>query len=455
MSKTNIDKNKFDKFVKDFREEYEKKHGQFLLFDLAHANENANTRVLLYLLKDKGFLDSFIERVGLPKLKDMDNVFFTISDQKNAIGNKRNGFIDLFIEYDGVKVIIENKIFGAGDTKYQLARYIATSSGISEENFERWKKTPEPFVAPNTHVVYLTADGSKEPSEDSLPINIKKQIEERYYPINYTDDILPWLEEDVLPKIPYGEDGGMMIAGIRQYIAFLKQLLANEESNVIDTYVKDIQKMDPEKYNILLDVIKYLDEIEKQQRKLSEDQENIVPANILASLRKQLGICAEAIFSGDVEGEWILHFTPSFIILYKKSWAALDSRKYSIPSLYLYAGSTDYFLKNTFFNTLKLGVDHLSPSMKVKYPNLKFGNHDKNVAFELLENPGCIKSDINRQAARKEFYKKILEKVQPVICAVDNEIVAALQTSGIPITPDKILAKAVTAYQKGLLNPQD
>lgn len=461
MSNTKITKEELVKktndLVEKFREEYEKKHGKFLLFELAHANENANTRVLLYLLKDKGFLDSFIERVGLPKLRHKDNVSFIISDQKNAIGNKGKGFIDLFIKYDDVKVIIENKIFGAGDTRYQLARYIATLSNIDEKDFESWRKQPAPNVDPNTHVVYLTADRSKEPSDDSLPENVKKQIEARYYPINYSDDILPWLEEDVLPKIPYGEDGGMTIAGMRQYIAFLKQLLSNEKkSDVIDKYVKDIHEEDSKKYKILQDAIKYLDKIEKQQRKQSEDQENIIPDNILASLRKQLGNCAEAIFSGDVEGEWVLHFTPSFILLYKKSWAALDTRKYSIPSLYLYAGSTDYFLKNKCLSTLTLGVDHLSPSMKVKFLDLKFGNHDKSVAFELLKKPYNIKcSDINNQDARKDFYKDVVKKVQPVVEAIDNDVVSALLASDTPVTPDKILEEVVTAYQEGSLNPQD
>ncbi len=421
--------------VDEFCKEYESRNGKFLLFDLANANENANTKVLKFLLQysTQQFLNSFLNRIGLPK----PNGPVSITDQEKAIGPTTTGFIDLYIQYGDVHIIIENKIYGAGDTEKQLARYIATVNGVSNKDFDVWYANPS--VCKNTHVVYLTADGTKEPSDDSLPEELKSLI--TYYAINYNDDILPWLEEDVMPNIPYADDG-MMIAGVRQYIAFLKQLLTSESSDVVNAFVEWLNGNDVDNYYSLLGVI---------NPKIKYE-----PENVIKSLRKQLGARAEAIFSGDVEGEWVLHFTPSFILLYKKSWAALDTRKYSIPSLYLYAGSTDYFLKNKCLSTLTLGVDHLSPSMKVKFPDLKFGNHDKSVAFELIKNPDSIPcSDINNQDARKDFYKKVVKKVQPVVKAIDNDVVSALLASDTPVTPDKILEEVVTAYQEGSLNPQD
>ena len=421
--------------VDEFCKEYESRNGKFLLFDLANANENANTKVLKFLLQysTQQFLNSFLNRIGLPK----PNGPVSITDQEKAIGPTTTGFIDLYIQYGDVHIIIENKIYGAGDTERQLARYIATVNGVSNKDFDVWYANPS--VCKNTHVVYLTADGTKEPSDDSLPEELKSLI--TYYAINYNDDILPWLEEDVMPNIPYADDG-MMIAGVRQYIAFLKQLLTSESSDVVNAFVERLNGNDVDNYYSLLGAI---------NPKIKYE-----PENVIKSLRKQLGARAEAIFSGDVEGEWVLHFTPSFILLYKKSWAALDTRKYSIPSLYLYAGSTDYFLKNKCLSTLTLGVDHLSPSMKVEFPDLKFGNHDKSVAFELIKNPDSIPcSDINNQDARKDFYKEVVKKVQSVVEAIDNDVVSALLASGTPVTPDKILKKVVKAYQEGSLNPQD
>lgn len=434
-----------DNLVKEFYKEYESKNGKFLLFDLANANENANTKVLKYLLQYNNyqFLYSFLERVGLPQPNNDSNV--NITDQRKALGPKGTGFIYLYIQYkykdDDVHIIIENKIYGAGDTEKQLARYIATVNGVSNKVFDVWYANP--YVCKNTHVVYLTADGTKEPSDDSLPEELKSLI--TYYAINYNDDILPWLEEDVMPNIPYADDG-MMIAGMQQYIAFLKQSSSDDLSKVVGEFVKNMSGTDVEKYTSLLQLIKDNsgkdnDNVMKSLRKqLNSSKDN---DNVIKSLRKQLGARAEAIFSGDVEGEWVLHFTPSFILLYKKSWAALDTRKYSIPSLYLYAGSTDYFLKNKCLSTLTLGVDHLSPSMKVKFLDLKFGNHDKSVAFELIKNPDSITcSDINNQDARKEFYKTIISNIQNVVDVIDN-VVVKMRNANTTIKPDTILDNVV------------
>ena len=423
-----------DNLVVEFYKEYESKKGKFLLFDLANANENANTKVLKYLLQYNNcqFLNSFLNRVGLPIPKG-SNV--TITDQKNAIGLKATGFIDLYIQYDESYIIIENKIYGAGDTKRQLARYIATVNCVSDEDFDKWYDTPSDCK--NIHVVYLTANGTKEPSTDSLPKKLEKSI--NYYPINYNDDILPWLEEDVMPNITYADDG-MMIAGMQQYIAFLKQLLSDESSKVVAEFVKSLSGSDVQRYDSLLKLIK---------NNSGKAHDNFV----MKSLRKQLGAHAEAIFSGDVEGDWVLHFTPSFIILYKKSWAALDTRKYSIPSLYLYAGNTKHFLKKSKLEKLTLGIDHLSPITKEhyhNYQNLKFATTGKNVAITLLDKPELRKnkcSNVNNQSARKEFYIEILKKISTKINEIDD-VVVKMRNENTPITPDMILENVVNEPQR-------
>ena len=411
-----------DNLLSEFYQEYERENNRFLLFDLANANENANTKVLKHLLEyNKGqFLTSFLERVGLP----MPNGSVRIKEQEKAIGNKETGFIDLYLEYDKTYVIIENKIYGAGDTDKQLARYIATVNGVKKENFDNWYAQPSIYKDKDIRVVYLTADGTNEPSKDSLPANLKEEVE--YYAINYKDDILPWLEEAVLPQLPYGTDG-LMIAGVLQYIAFLKQLLADESSDVVNKFIDGLQGTDAEKYNQLLKAVK--------------GNNRSVPENVQKSLRKQLGACAEAIFSADVQGEWVLHFTPSFIILYKKSWAALDTRKYSIPSLHINVGNTNAFMRNKYFNNISLVVDHLSPAAKGTYQKLTFGNHDKNTAFSLLTDASTIIcDDINDKAARKIFYEKVIAAIDPQVKTIDN-VVAQLQ--GTAVKPDIILEKIV------------
>ena len=190
--------------LEEFYKEYESKNGKFLLFDLANANENANTKVLKYLLQfnNHQFLNSFLIRIGLPT--PMGTV--TVKDQEKSIGSEKTGFIDLYIQFDDVHIIIENKIYGAADTGKQLARYIATINDIGSKDFDTWYANPS--VTNNTYVVYLTSDGMKEPTDDSLPKALREKV--NYYPMSYADDILPWLEEEVMPNLPYLEDGIMI-----------------------------------------------------------------------------------------------------------------------------------------------------------------------------------------------------------------------------------------------------
>ena len=416
-----------ENLLSEFYKEYESKNNRFLLFDLANANENANTKVLKNLLQynNHQFLPSFLKKVGLPAISDFSTI--QVTDQKKAIGPKDTGFIDLYIEYDGLSVIIENKIYGAGDTDKQLARYIATVNEVKNVDIDTWYNNPT--VNKETHVVYLTADGTKEPSDDSLPENIKKKI--TYYAINYTDDILPWLKEDVLPNLSYGADG-IMIAGMLQYIAFLEQMLSNESSGVVDKFVKNLNLQGTD------DVVKY----KTLLTAIGENENDKVPENVKKSLRKQLEARAEAIFSGDVDGEWVLHFTPTFILLYKKSWAALDTRKYSIPSLNIYAGSTKYFLDNGCFNKMVLDVDHLSPAMKGNYSGITFGNHDKTANFNLPDS-NIERHNVNDPNARKEFYKRVIQQLQPIVNQID-QVVANLQSSGKKIAPNDILDRILS-----------
>ncbi len=401
--------NSTSNLVADFHKEYESKNGKFLLFDLANANENANTKVLKYLLEYNNFqfLESFLNRMGLPAPQGA----VKIKEQEAAIGPKDTGFLDLYLQYDDKYIIIENKIYGAADTEQQLARYIATVNGIKAQEFNTWYANP--VVTKDTYVVYLTADGSKKPTEDSLPAALQESV--KYCAINYADDILPWLEEYVMPNVPYAEDG-MMIAGLQQYIAFLKQLLADEESDVVKAFVESLAGNDDTvKYDALLNAF--------------DDENNMdVPENVRKSLRKELEKRAVAIFSGDVDGEWELHFTPSFIFLYKKLWAAMDTRKYSIPSLSL-VGLTKEFMDTGMFKTFSAKVDHLPAGTLDQYHKIKAENHGKTAVFDLSGNVCGIKCKVNDKAARKKFYEDIIIACEDVISQLDKAVTGVINST--------------------------
>ena len=292
--------------LEDLKTIYEGEQNQhpFLLVDLAGGNENLHTNVLSAVLNFKRnmFLESFLERV-VPIGVSGGVKAVSVKTQKQALGlnGNKSGFIDLFIECKNSrtgamhKIVIENKINGAGDTEKQMIRYIASIKGnhiddISE--FSNWvaKIKPENQNDLNTikeecrncHFVYLSLDGT-DPGEDSLPSCLYENNPViNYYKINYQDDILPWLKEDVLEECPYS-DNGITIAGLQQYIASLERLVQSnvQVSSVVQTYVDGINGDDSKKYNRILKDMKSLRETKTQEdnmnlwRELKQAAENI------------------------------------------------------------------------------------------------------------------------------------------------------------------------------------
>ena len=126
-----------DDLINEYKKENLNRKYPFLLFELANAKENDHTRVLQSILEYNNyqFLQSFLSLLGFPVNKGGER----ISGQKHAI----KGFIDLYIEYkseseNDIKVIIENKIYGAGDTEKQLTRYVASALDIKKTDFDKF-----------------------------------------------------------------------------------------------------------------------------------------------------------------------------------------------------------------------------------------------------------------------------------------------------------------------------
>lgn len=458
--------------IKNYNGEYNKKEHPFLLFDLAHVNENDHTRVLMGILefKDSMFLPSFLQMIGAPAISKIE---MPPTDQRKAIGNKGTGFIDLYFEYKSgendattEKVIIENKIYDAGDSERQLARYIATAinAEMTSDEFDRiwgeWEKGEnyETVFAEkdfsHIHLVYLTSDGLKKPEKESLPGFFRNNEDKddkdnsidaqhiKYYPINYIENILPWLENDVLPNMPYSDDG-IAIAGIRQYVASLKAIFCGRgDSKVISDFVDKIKdKTARDKYYELMSVMS----IVKSLTAKKEDSKNEKESGIMKEFEKEginiedlqiqplvrdLRATATNIFSKDGNGlgeDWKLYFTPSAIFLYRQKWADLDTRKYSIPSIY-FVTSTYNFLnaKNGDDNVVKwkLQVDHLDyrkGEENIKDP-FKIGNHNKTAFYEIPSFKFGF--DVNDTDSRKGYYGCVLNKLElgSYISLLDNVV---------------------------------
>ena len=188
----------------------------FNVVDELRANENAHTRVLIKLLSytKKGeypFLKTFFERIR-NKCEDF-NVHINNPQIKFNSDN-----IDGLIEdaWGAYSIIIENKIHFAADQDRQIERYFNIVKDRHKINGK------------HIYVIYLTLNGLKEVSSTSLPNSLKEELGKRFITMNYRDDILPWLEREVLPEIKITEK--LLEYGISQYIDHLKGKLDIRES---------------------------------------------------------------------------------------------------------------------------------------------------------------------------------------------------------------------------------
>ena len=187
------------------------------VIDELHANENAHSRILNKLLSyPKGseypILQSFVR-----KLHNWDK---EIVINTPSFSNELERIDCLIEEKNKYAIIIENKIHDAADQQNQLEKYLDKVRTHDIPNEHIW-------------VVYLTRDGRKVPESYSLTEKAKKIVGNRYTPLNYRFDILPWLREDVLPSCMIKEE--WLISAIKQYIDHLEGMFQ--------------ERKDDEKYN--------------------------------------------------------------------------------------------------------------------------------------------------------------------------------------------------------------
>lgn len=250
-------------YVELREKELQKLPFQFNIFDELRADENANTRILLRLLSYnvKGnyiFLKSFIEMMC--KHRTASGILRDKISNPNIKYNKE--YIDGLIEEPSraYAIIIENKIHGAPDQHKQIERYYETvkNHGVPENSI---------------YIIYLTLDGSKIVSANSLSPILKDKINDRFIEFSYKYDILPWLKNDILPNITRKDY--LLGSGIEQYINYIEKILnmniyekpsqeilteyINKELNLNDKSLKD-------RWNALTSCI---DQINKLQAQLS------------------------------------------------------------------------------------------------------------------------------------------------------------------------------------------
>ena len=162
-------------------------------------------------------------------------------------------------------IIFENKIYNATDQDAQIARYIDTTI---DYNYK-----PE-----NIFIIYLPPFSSNEPELNSWG-KYKKCFEKRYINLSFRNNVLPWLENDVLPLI--NSNDIYLRSAIRQYIDYLrglfnirtihKQMNMNLHEILTKHYKLDECSTDQERIEI----------IEEKIEEINEDVYTLVKDNLI------------------------------------------------------------------------------------------------------------------------------------------------------------------------------
>lgn len=257
--------------INKYKESIESYPYNINLIDELHANENAHSRILSKLLQYRDtrkqtypILESFLKRFKIileennNRLK-IERPKFTCEEPVKS--ESRNGRIDLYIEDETYAIIIENKINDAPEQKDQLSRYINDK-----------KKNQS-----NIFVFYLSKNGIS-PTETSLNSKEREELENenRLHLVSYQQDILYWLEEEVLPYCIIKEE--ILASALKQYVDHLKGLflLRSQDREVKETMKSEILKLleidgISDKNKIIEELFK---KIEKERKKLAKHYES-------------------------------------------------------------------------------------------------------------------------------------------------------------------------------------
>ena len=190
-----VDIRKFDEvnelsqsFMKIFKDEESKLPYHINILDLLWANENAHSRIFAELLKQKSGNKYDILNRFLEYLADI-NPNFKHKVQKPRITSEKDR-IDLLVLDKEFALIIENKIHCAIDQGSQIARYIEK---VKEKGYK----------SSQIYVIYLTRDENKKPEDQSwklYEVDYKEDFADRFFPLSFKEDVLPWLTNYVLPN---------------------------------------------------------------------------------------------------------------------------------------------------------------------------------------------------------------------------------------------------------------
>ena len=473
------DENKplFESLYKSFKEKYNEQNSSAPfsntnLFSTIHLSENDHTNILWDIIRyrkngEYKFLNSFIKdclglefEMKFEELEPKATQYQSLSNKKETSTDKKKyGYIDLLLKDDKKAIIIENKVCDAGDGKYQLARYYYTFAEIGDDANAKIgddaKDLKELIDIPqrlgsndnisddNIYVVYLTKDDSKifpAANTNSLPECLQKRlkliqkegksiydkngsipedfsipVDSHYIHISYSENILPWLKEKVLPEISaYKSDE--FYRSVCLYVDYLENDVLGQTQQSRDIYLTDgYNKIVNDKtwkqlYKLLIEKTKQKFQTDAKNKTTDEDEDEYKYLNpYINFLRAQVTRKVnEAITT---EG-WKSYCTPSFVLFYKTEWYN-PSSKYNIPPLNLLI-NPNKLIKLTESENVCFQIEHYSP--KKQWMNTLIDELNKRID-KLNEQDKTL----NRELFNKDNNRKNTPRLKDVGTITVNE----------------------------------
>lgn len=357
-----------------------------------HDDENAHSRILIRLLqyKDKDeytWLKFFVNR-----MKDYCEGEFDIEISNPKIKTEHDtgdGRIDGFIWEEGkYAIIIENKIWNAPDQKEQIDRYVNYVNQHHEVKDE------------NIYVIYLTLDGSKEVSENSLSDITKNNLGNRFITMNFQDDIIPWLEDDILPNCKVKEK--CLGSAVYQYIDYLKDRLGQldyqrqaqknalkqilEIMNVSETY-KDLKN----KYN----------DVQKLAIALGNEVNNL-GNNVAGKFQELTQTCFEDFTDFKFGGNNKIKLDGGYYQVYNKQWNGIKDL-------------------HPHFEWYPISYSDLFESKKLTFVFHIEGQEKEKCADILLQKANADSIDYLKKYTSNTYYKEEYKLLKPFASMNDDE----------------------------------
>lgn len=210
------------------------------LFEMASLKEFRHSAILGYLLSRKEHgrhvhLESLVKDI-IPEASEWNFAEAKVDCEFSVKVDKRTRPIDILCRFDGKALIIENKCNGASDQYRQIADYW---EGVKKLESEKGCKYDDKDI----YVLYLPPmNNIKWPSDDSLGElkgRFESDLKGHLIVHSYRKLILPWLREDVLPHVCYGN--GRLVDSLRSYIDMLEGSYG-ERSLLVDERAKEVVK---------------------------------------------------------------------------------------------------------------------------------------------------------------------------------------------------------------------